>query len=262
MAKRPLLTALIPAGQSEAVLADCLDSVAFAEEVYVVVDDSSSDATASIARKKGARVELHPYPYSAAQKNWAIPRCTHPWILLLDTDERVPLPLAKEIQKLLEEGPQFQAYWIYRRNFLLGHPLRHGQWGADKCIRLFQRDTCCYEDKRVHAEIQSPPSNTGFLQEKMDHLAIPALGPYLPKMTRYGRWAAEEMHRRGHHFHFWDLWIRPWAAWFKAYILRGGLLDGIPGIVAAVLHGYGTFLKYMMLWEIEEEEKGYSSKPR
>ena len=40
------------------------------------------------------------------------------------------------------------------------------------------------------------------------------------------------------------------------YVFQAGFLDGLPGLLVAVLGSYYTFLKYAKLWELE---KGFTA---
>ena len=82
-------------------IAECLESLAWCDEI-LVVDSHSTDATRKIARRyDGVRVLLRTYYGAASQKNWAIDRCRHDWILILDADERATPELRSEIEKIL-----------------------------------------------------------------------------------------------------------------------------------------------------------------
>ena len=98
------ISALITTYNEQDMLQDCLESVRWADELFVV-DSFSTDRTLEIARAYNARISQHEYKYPAAQKNWAIPQASHEWILLLDADERVTPELQREIQQLLQSPP-------------------------------------------------------------------------------------------------------------------------------------------------------------
>ena len=101
---REPLTVLVPAENEAVNLKECLESVRWAEEV-VVVDSGSTDGSLEIARAIADRVLQHEYVNSAAQKNWALPRLAHRWVLIVDADERVTPELEEEIRELLAAAP-------------------------------------------------------------------------------------------------------------------------------------------------------------
>jgi glycosyltransferase involved in cell wall biosynthesis len=244
---RRLLTALIPAFNEEETLPECLASVAFADEVYVV-DSFSTDRTVELAEAAGARVEQHEYGYSAAQKNWAIPRASHDWVLLVDADERVTPALAEEIQGLLQEGPRADGYWIRRDNYFLGRRVRHGGWESDRVIRLFRRDLARYQDREVHAEIDLP-GPLPCLGGRLEHHTFRSFSQYLPKLDRYSRWGASQAYTDGKRAGAGTVLGHTVGRFVKMYLLRGGFLDGGRGLVLSGLAAFAVYLKYARLWE-------------
>lgn len=245
---RQKVTALIPTFNEEPVIAECLRSVAWVDELFVV-DSFSRDKTPEIARGFGARVVQHEYLNSAAQKNWAIPQSSHPWVLLVDADERVTPELAEEIQRLLEEGPRADGYWIHRVNHFLGRRMKHCGWETDKVIRLFRRDVARYEAKEVHAEIDLPGS-LPTLRHPLLHYSFRSFAQYWRKMEIYSDWGASQMWKEGRRAGLVSIGLRPVQRFLKMYVFRLGFLDGIHGLALSMLGAFSVFLKYAKLWEI------------
>jgi glycosyltransferase involved in cell wall biosynthesis len=248
--ERAKVTALIPAGNEAHQIREAIHSVEWADEVFVVADAAGTDGTATAAGSvPGVRVEVHEYGYSAAQKNWAIPRASHPWIFLLDADERCTSELREEVLALLARGPKDDAYWIRRRNLYFGRVMRFGGWQTDSVIRLFRRE-CRYADRRVHAEIggfRSAGRLAGFLL----HDTFRDWEFYLAKLDRYTTWGAEQDLKDGKRAGFVNVALRPAFRFVKQYVLRLGFLDGIPGVIAVYLAVYGVFLKYAKMWDMQ-----------
>ncbi|MRR14508.1 glycosyltransferase family 2 protein [archaeon] len=136
---RRALSVLIPCFNEEKNIEECLKSVSWADEIFVV-DSFSTDGTLDIARKYTDRIVQHEYINSAAQKNWAIPQALHDWILIVDCDERVTPGLKNEIISILSMENPLDGYWIRRKNFFLGREIEHSGWGRDSVLRLFRRD--------------------------------------------------------------------------------------------------------------------------
>ena len=103
----------------------CLESVAWADEL-IVVDAESYDKTAAIARELTDQVFVRPWPGFAAQKNFALTHARGDWILSLDADEVVSVPLREEITAIVERGGVHTGYAIPRRNVFWGRWIRHG----------------------------------------------------------------------------------------------------------------------------------------
>ena len=242
------LSVIVPSHNEEDVIEGCLASVRFANEV-MVVDSFSTDGTLAIARKYADRVLQHEYVNSAAQKNWAIPQARHEWVLIVDCDERVTPELASEINARLEE-PQYDGYWIRRRNFMLGKEIRHGTWRTDKVLRLFRRDLGRYEEKHVHAEIHMK-DRVGWCREKLVHHGFRSLSQYLSKVERYSTWGAMNERDRGLRGTGWRIAGHGVGSFLKSYLLRRGFLDGTEGLIIAFMEGYVAFLKYAKLYELQ-----------
>jgi glycosyltransferase involved in cell wall biosynthesis len=244
------ITALVPTFNEEENLRDCLAALRWADEIFVV-DSYSQDRTLEIAREFSARVVQHDYANSAAQKNWAIPQASHPWVLLVDADERVTPELRDEIRRILEEGSPFDGYWIRRANHFLGRRMRHCGWETDKVIRLFRRDLGRYQERDVHAEIQLP-GPVPVLRHRLLHYSFRSFRQYWRKMQLYSDWGASQLHKEGRRAGWVCIGLRPPLRFFKMYLLRLGFLDGIHGLVLCMLAAFSVFLKYAKLWELQK----------
>ncbi|HLX65082.1 MAG TPA: glycosyltransferase family 2 protein [Planctomycetota bacterium] len=254
------LSVLIPVFNEEKNLPECLESVrGMADEIFVV-DSFSTDNTVELAKQFGARVEQHEYVNSAAQKNWAIPRCTHEWVFIIDADERMTPELRAEIKTLLERpgGPELDGYFVVRRNFFLGGEIKHGGWETNDCQRFFRRSMGRYAERDVHADVcvtknaqpDGEPGKSGRLNAKLIHntCSLDGLNRYFQRFNRYTTQAAERYHRDGRKPHFWSFILHPAWEFFKMYILKLGFLDGIPGLAVCSFCAFTRFVRYMKLY--------------
>lgn len=248
------LTVLIPTFNEAANLPGCLESLrGLGDELYVV-DSFSTDRTVALAQAAGARVEQHEYVNSAAQKNWAIPRCSHQWVLIVDADERATPELRDEIRGLLDRpaGPEQDGYYIVRRTFFLGGELRHGGWERNDVQRFFKRDLGRYAERDVHADVAVSSGRSGRLKSKLEHHTCPptpeGLNRMMQRLNRYTTQAAERYHREGRRPGLWNFTMHPAFEFFKTYVLRWGFLDGIPGFIACSLAAHTRFLRWVKLY--------------
>jgi glycosyltransferase involved in cell wall biosynthesis len=247
---RPALTAIVTTFNEEVNIRECLESLAFVDEI-LLVDSFSTDGTVAIARSfPGVRIVQREYLGSAAQKNWAMDQVTTPWLLIIDADERVPERLAREITTLLEKGPQASHYSIRRQNFFLGRLIRHSGWSTDKVVRLIRRGTARYPNRRVHADLETD-GPTPTLMEPMLHHTYRSLDRGLEKLHRYAIWAAADAFRHGRRAGPSGLVFRPAWRFFRMYVVQAGFLDGRDGLVVCGLQAYGVFLKWARVWEWE-----------
>jgi glycosyltransferase involved in cell wall biosynthesis len=248
---RPGLTVLIPCKDEERNIGACIRSLEGVADELLVADSGSTDRTREIARRLGARIIEREYVNSADFKNWAIPQARHEWILLLDADERATEELVEEVKLTLERGPEHDGYRISRRPYFFGHPVRHSGWGSDSVIRLFRRDSCRYEERRVHAGLLVGTGRVGRLRGKLEHYTYWTFDQCLRKLDRYTTWAAEDLMERGRRAGFVSLTLRPAFRFFRQYVLQLGFLDGFPGLVLCALCAFYVWTKYAKLWVLQ-----------
>jgi glycosyltransferase involved in cell wall biosynthesis len=259
---RQKLTALIPAGNEERHIAECIASVRFADEVLVVVDSAAKDRTADIARETADRVLVHEYQNSAVQKNWAIPQAAHPWVLVVDADERVTPELLADIQRVLEADGPADGYRIHRINHFAGQRIYGCGWQRDDVLRLFRRDRSKYEDKHVHADIiprDDKPFKVAALRGQFLHFTFESFEQYLKKHGRYAAWAGEDRARTTKRVTLFHLVLRPLWRFIRQYIMYGGWRDGIAGFIICWMAAHSVFLKYAHVWEARKKGKSRDS---
>jgi glycosyltransferase involved in cell wall biosynthesis len=225
----------------------CIESVLWADEI-LLVDSLSTDRTVELAREYPIRILQREYYGSAAQKNWALDRVEHEWVLILDADERVTEALACEILQMLIDGPRHFGYYIRRQNIVLGKVIEHSGWSTDKVVRFFHRDHGRYPNRRVHADliIDGP---VPVLRHPLTHYTFLSFSQYLEKFLNYAEWGAAQGFREGRRVGFLEIAGRPFWRFFRTYVLQLGFLDGLHGLVICGLQAFGSFLKYARLWE-------------
>ncbi len=249
-AKKMLSILITTYNEADNIVA-CLQSVAWAEECWVV-DSYSSDATVALATAQGATVVQRAYKGPADQKNWAIPQLSNEWVLVLDADERCSETLQKEIRSIIARNPPFDAFWIPRENFFMGQKIRYSGWQNDRVIRLIRRDVCRYNDKQVHEEIEITGIRVSTLSTPLQHFTFKNTSHFLEKQQRYALWSAKDHTAKTPRVGYFHLWIKPFFRFFKHFILKKGFLDGKVGFVISALMAWGVFLRYVHLLEKEK----------
>ncbi|MFQ5718687.1 MAG: glycosyltransferase family 2 protein [Acidobacteriota bacterium] len=242
------ITALVTTHDEEHNIDACLASLAWVDEI-LVVDSFSSDGTCEAASRHTDRILQHPYESPARQKNWGMSQARHPWILILDADERVTPELEAEVRELMAAGPGCVAYWIPRRNTFLGRVMHHGGWESDRVIRLVAKDRCRYPDVRVHEEMQAD-GPVGALAGKLDHHSMRSYAQYAPKMDRYSRWWAKERWERGRRTGPLSVFGHTVGRFIRMFVLKRGFLDGGHGLMLALLAAFSVYQKHAKLWEM------------
>jgi len=254
--QRAGLSVLVTTWNEARNLPGCLESVRWADEL-LVVDSGSTDSTREIAEASGARVLVHRYESAARQKNWALPQLRHPWVLILDADERLSPELQKEIQAVLSGDAPYDGYFLQRRSFFLGRQIRHCGWDRDRILRLFRNGRGRYDDRRVHETLQLQ-GRAGMLQAPLLHFTYRTFRDYLDKLERYSERGADDLRAAGRRPSVLDLLVRPPARFVRMYLLQRGFQDGIHGLLLCTLTAGSVWLKYARLFEPREPEEARS----
>ena len=246
------LTALIPCKNERLNIRPCIESVRSIADEILIADSGSTDDTLDIVRKiGGCRIIEREYVHSANFKNWAIPQAEHPWVLIVDADERVTPELSTEIGQVLEGPPEnIDGYWIGRKNHFLGYHIAHCGWESDDVLRLFRRDVCRYRERWVHAEIELPKQSVRRLKQPFDHFTTWSSEEYWQKINRYASWGALNLRDEGHRLNLLSMIFRAPARFLQLYFLRLGFLDGMPGFHICAYTAFYTFMKQARLWEL------------
>ncbi|HEY3883958.1 MAG TPA: glycosyltransferase family 2 protein [Vicinamibacterales bacterium] len=243
----PKLTVTVITRNESAHIEAALASVSWADE-RIVIDAESTDDTATIARRHGARVEVRPWPGYGPQKDYAASIASNDWILSLDADERVTPDLAAEIQSLLSSEPARRGYRIPRATFYLGTWIRATDWYPDSQLRLYDRRAGAWTAVRVHESVRLRSGEAGRLRSDLLHYAYRDISHHLATIDRYTTLAAAEMADSGRSPGLAAIAVDPVFAFVRNYLLRRGFALGTPGLIVSVLNSYYVFLKLAKTW--------------
>lgn len=254
-----MLSVLIPTLNEARNIADCVNSVRWADDL-VLVDSGSTDATRELATKAGARVvDFKWNGQFPKKKNWSLDNVAwkNDWVLVLDADERIMPELAAEIQHELK-SPSADGYFINRRFMFLGKWIRHCGYYPSWNLRLFRHRLGRFEklhagdtrsgDNEVHEHVMLR-GRADYLKHDMLHYAYPDIYTWMEKHNRYSNWEArvEVMPPGGESgtqaigsrltnrraLREWSrrLPFRPALRFFYSYVLKRGFLDGRAGFM-------------------------------
>jgi glycosyltransferase involved in cell wall biosynthesis len=251
VATRAPISAVLITRNAAAVLDACLASLSFVDEI-VVVDSASSDSTAEIATRRGARVVQKEWLGFGRQKQFAVDQAKHDWVLCLDADERVSSKLADSIKGALG-APVSPVYRMPRRNRFLGQWLSHGEGYPDWSPRLFNRLNARWSDDLVHEKVLYAVT-PGTLEGDLMHDSSDDLATYLDRQNRYTTLAARQAYELGKGSSIFHLLLSPVVRFIKFYVLRLGFLDGLPGLLHISIGCMNSYMKYAKLLELRRTE--------
>ena len=217
-------------------VADCVRSVTRAHEI-LLLDSGSTDGTVELATRAASsiplRVATHPFVNYSAQRNVALGLVRTEWLLFLDADERLTRALEDEIVRILRR-PDSDAYWISRKNVLLGRWMRHTGWYPDEQLRLLRRAAVRYDETRPVHEVAAVDGEIGHLERPLIHHNYRSLGEFVEKQRYYARFAAEQMRREGVP-RLRALAGQPARELKRRYVGLQGYRDGWRGLVFSLL---------------------------
>ena len=253
MAKQPISVILI-AQNEERHLRDCLQSVAWADEI-IVVDGGSSDRTVEIAREFTEKVYQNAWPGFAAQKRFALQKAGLPWVLSIDADERITPELRDEIlAKLDADDLPESGFYLPRLSTFLGKFIRHSGWYPGYQLRLFQREKTSVIEASVHEGFRVD-GQLGHLRNHMLHYTHASLAESLARLNRYSTLEARDRSGR-RKVRWWDFVTHPIAAFFNKFVALKGYRDGMHGFVLAAVTAMVKMALYMKMWELQHRQEG------
>jgi glycosyltransferase involved in cell wall biosynthesis len=245
------LSAYIICKDEKDFLGDCLESLRGFREI-VIVDSGSTDGTLDLIREHQARgvpIKLfeREWPGFAAQKQFALEQCTHPWCFNLDADERLTPELRDWLAKF---QPGEQAGIAFKRvDYLPGHgyppPSVHAQFHP----RLVRKERARYDlDLRVHEGLIFDGPVEKVTGPRMLHYRTLSVAEAMEKATGYAELKARDMRDRGRKASFATMTIRPLGRFIKFYLLQRFFLCGLPGLIYSIEAAIYVFLTEAKLY--------------
>jgi len=252
MESAPRLSIIIITLNEAENIRECLESIAWADEI-IVVDSGSEDETIAICREFTDKVIINTqWPGFGPQKNLALDHATGDWVFSIDADERVTSSLKKEIEDVLNATGS-HIYSVPRQAFFLGKAMNHGGWWPDYVARLFRRECARFSDDLVHEKILFE-GKAMRLKHPLMHHSYTRLEQVLDKMDRYSTAGAQQAAQRNRKSSLGKAIFRGFWAFFRAYIVRAGFLDGQEGFIAAVSKAEGSYYRHLKLRYIQKKK--------
>ena len=227
----------------------CLESVAWADDTFCIVDPNTTDGSEEVARQHTDHVVVHEYLNKAAQCNWAIPQIETEWTMVLDADETVSLELAKRVRQIIADPASNDGYRIRRLSYFFGKLMGHCGWDRDYNLRLFRTKKGRHLPQRVHSTIKID-GTVGCIDEVMYHDAYRSFEEYFATSGRFATWSAQDLFEQGKRAGVINLLFRPAVRFLKMYIYRQGFRDGKHGLILCILAAFSVFTKYAKLWNL------------
>lgn len=244
---------VVLAKNEESVIADCLQSVGWADEV-ILVDSGSADKTLEIARKYKARIISSPSnkPEFAKWRNIGLAAAKGNWVLYVDADERATPDLERETRDVIR-NTKYSAFQIPRRNFYLGREMRYGGAWPGYVKRLFLKEKL----KRWERELHEDPvfeGQLGTLKQPLLHFTHRDLSSMVEKTLAWSKIEARLLLRAKHPPVTWWRILRIMLTEFwQRGIKLSGWRDGTVGWIEVIFQMFSRFITYARLWELQNK---------
>jgi len=251
------ITAIVLAKNEEKVIAECLESLSWTNEI-LLVDSGSTDKTIGIANKFKAKVIRTDKGSYSEWRNLGYKEATGDWICYVDADERVTPLLRKEILQTVSSKQSvvnsYSAYAIPRRNFVFRKELKYGGWWPDYVKRLFLKKDFLGWTGELHEE---PEFNgeLGHLKNPLIHFKENKLEEMVEKTNRWSEVEAKLMFEANHPpMNILRFGSAMWREFWFRMIKKVAFLDGPVGIIFALYQVYSRFVSYAKLWELQQNK--------
>lgn len=247
-----MISAIIIAKDEENMISTCLESVKWADEI-VVVDNGSTDKTSQIAKKYTNKVYSWSGDGFSALRNYAISKSSGEWVLFVDTDERVLVPLRDEILKLVKDG-NYSAYAISRRNIVFGVEQKYGPFWPDWVTRLIKKDAFQGYIGAVH-EYPKINGKLGYTKNSLLHLTHRNIDHIVLKSLNWSVIDAnlrlEANHPKMSGWRFIRVFI---LELISQCIKKKGFFSGTIGVMDSLLQTFSLVITYVRLWQLQQSK--------
>ncbi|MBK9334321.1 MAG: glycosyltransferase family 2 protein [Ignavibacteria bacterium] len=244
------VSGLIICGNEEKNIEECIRSILWCDEI-VVVDSFSSDGTLEILKKYPLSIFQNEWNGFSKQREFAIGKAEHDWVLSLDADERCSPELESEIRSILKSNITVNGFFIPRKSFFLGKWIKHCGWYPDHQMRFFNKGIVSIRDRLVHEGFKVTGA-TCKLKSNIIHYAVRSVSEYTEKINKYSALSAMEK-AGGKKITMSYLFIKPFFEFKKKFIFQQGFRDGIYGLMVSYFHMMTKFLTYMKIREIQNK---------
>ena len=247
------ISALVLTKNEEEMIEGCLKQLKFAGEI-VIVDQNSVDNTLKIAKKYTDRIFKSSANDFAQNRNTLKDQAKGQWLLYVDADERLSQELIKEVKIAISKN-EFDAFYIPRKNYVLGKWLRHGGWWPDYAPRLFAKAKLEKWEGKVH---ESPvvSGKIGYLKTPIEHLSARSMSQMFSKSIKWAKIEAELISKsKKPKVDIPTIAKAATKEFISRYFGKLGFLDGAVGLIEGIYQALHQSIILTYLWEIQNNFK-------
>lgn len=248
------LSAVIITYNEERNIERCLQSLIHVSDEIVVVDSFSTDRTKEICTRFNVRFIEQKFLGYIEQKNFALQRATFDYVVSLDGDEALSKTLQKSILNLKSDW-KFDGYYCNRYNNFCGQWIKHSDWYPNKKLRVFDKRKAkwCGINPHDNVQLNNENAETGFIKGDILHWTYSTYAEMEAKTEYFSTIASKAYFEKKKTAPLIKLIWNPFWAFFKAFFLRLGFLDGLNGLRICYQTGKITYLKYKKLRHLRKQ---------
>jgi glycosyltransferase involved in cell wall biosynthesis len=256
------ITAVVASHNEATLLARCLPTLAFCDEI-IVIDLESDDRTVEVAEEHGAGVVRHELvPIAEWARIDVVPRARHDWLLFTDPDEQIPIALAGELADLLSSvADDVALVWAPIQFLFAGRPLRGTVWGGANRRRLLVRRPAVELTRTVFGGTHVRPGyrmlELPFTEETaIRHDWVDGYRDWLAKHRRYLRLQRVDRAEAGEVTGLKAIAVTPFRAFWESFATKRGYRDGLTGFALSVLWAWFATASNVVLFRELRRRRG------
>ncbi len=253
MENRTPLSVVVIVKNEEKRIADCLESVKWADEI-IVLDDMSTDKTVEITRRYTDKVFQRKMDIEGVHRNYAYSLAVNEWVLSLDADEKVSPELKDEIAKVVGEGTDCNVFAIPLRNYIGDCWVRWGGWYPAYKDRWFRKGHFRYEEVDVHPR-PIYDGKCGRLKGDIIHYSYEDFSELFDSLNNQTSKEAQKWIATGRKMSLGKALWRTIDRFIRSFIAKKGYRDGVIGLVIALNGAFYQILSYAKYWELRRGNK-------
>lgn len=277
-----MLSAVIITKDEAANIEDCLKTLSWIDDIHVI-DSGSTDATLAIAQRLGAKTHCKAFSTYAEQHNWAHREAglKYDWVLHIDADERSTPAFKEAIVQALQTAPRTrQGYYCCWKLMMGKHWLKYSDAFPRWQLRLVRKAIEPYlEFGHAQKEKAFEDSVLGYI--RAPYLHFPWNKGWAQWLERHNTYSSKEALERLSYPLKWGqlrslhpskrvfalkvavsklglAW--PFLRFLYAYILRGGFLDGYPGLIYLLSISYYELCISLKMQEAKDQTQAKTQK--
>lgn len=226
----------------------CLHSLQDVCDEILVLDSFSTDQTEEICQEFGARFETNAFEGHIQQKNEALRRATHPWVLSLDADEALSETLKNSILELKASSPAPAAFQMNRLTNYCGTWIKHSGWYPDTKVRLVFKEMAHWGGVNPHDQLLPDTGlSVQHLEGDLLHYSYYTKEDHFNQIAYFSQIAAKELYIKKVSSSWPKIILKVTAQFIKSYFIKLGFLDGLAGWQIATRSAFATYQKYSLL---------------